>query len=245
MSTLIGQIKLETKLLLRDRRSLFFTLAFPVIMILIFGSVFSEGSWDGIPAINYLLPGIIVMAVMMACMNNNAVKITNDREKGIYRRLSLTPLKRQSLLAGHVFVRYLIMLASTALLIAIGVSVFKAEVGGNYFLFWFVLTVGALVFIALGFVLSSMVKNSNSANALGTAVLFPFMFLGASFWPLEQMPLSLRPVCEALPALHLNTALRVIVVQQAGLSVVWHEFPVMLGWLAACSILAVKFFKWE
>ena len=245
MSTLIGQIKLETKLLLRDRRSLFFTLAFPVIMILIFGSVFSEGSWDGIPAINYLLPGIIVMAVMMACMNNNAVKITNDREKGIYRRLSLTPLKRQTLLAGHVFVRYLIMLASTALLIAIGVGVFKAEVGGNYFLFWFVLTVGALVFIALGFVLSSMVKNSNSANALGTAVLFPFMFLGASFWPLEQMPLSLRPVCEALPALHLNTALRVIVVQQAGLSVVWHEFPVMLGWLAACSILAVKFFKWE
>ena len=101
MSTLIGQIKLETKLLLRDRRSLFFTLAFPVIMILIFGSVFSEGSWDGIPAINYLLPGIIVMAVMMACMNNNAVKITNDREKGIYRRLSLTPLKRQSLLANY------------------------------------------------------------------------------------------------------------------------------------------------
>ena len=76
-------------------------------------------------------------------------------------------------------------------------------------------------------------------------MLFPFMFLGASFWPLEQMPLSLRPLCEALPALHLNTALRVIVVQQAGFGVVWHEFPVMLGWLAACSILAVKFFKWE
>jgi ABC-2 type transport system permease protein len=245
MSTLVVQIRLETNLLLRDKRSLFFTLAFPVIMILIFGSVFSGGSWDGIPAINYLLPGIIVMAVMMACMNNNAVKITNDREKGIYRRLSLTPLKRQTLLAGHVFVRYLIMLASTALLIAIGVGVFKAQVGGNYFLFWFVLTVGALVFIALGFVLSSVVKNSNSANALGTAVLFPFMFLGASFWPLEQMPLSLRPVCEALPALHLNTALRVIVVQQASFSVVWHEFPVMLGWLAGCSILAVKFFKWE
>lgn len=245
MSTLLGQIRLETNLLIRDKRSLFFTLAFPVIMILIFGVVFSGQSWDGIPAINYLLPGIIVMSVMMACMSNNAVKITNDREKGIYRRLSLTPLKRQTLLTGHVFVRYLIMLASTALLIAIGVGAFKAQVGGNYFLFWFVLTVGALVFIALGFVLSSVVKNSNSANALCTAVLFPFMFLGASFWPLEQMPLSLRPVCEALPALHLNTALRVIVVQQAGLGVVWHEFPVMLAWLTGCSILAVKLFKWE
>jgi ABC-2 type transport system permease protein len=245
MSILLRQIRLESNLLIRDKRSLFFTLAFPVIMILIFGAVFSGQSWDGIPAINYLLPGIIVMSVMMACMNNNAVKITNDREKGIYRRLSLTPLKRQTLLAGHVFVRYLIMLVSTALLIAIGVSVFEAQVGGNYLLFWLVLTLGAFVFIALGFVLSSAVKNSNSANALCTAVLFPFMFLGASFWPLDQIPLSLRPLCEALPALHLNTALRVIVVQQASLSVVWHEFPVMLVWLAACSILAVKFFKWE
>ncbi len=245
MSTLIGQIRLETKLLFRDKRSLFFTLAFPVIMILIFGTVFGGQNWGEVPAINYLLPGIIVMALMMACMNNNAVKITNDREKGIYRRLSLTPLRRQTLLAGHIFVRYLIMLASTVLLIAIGVGVFSAQVAGNYFLFWFVLTVGALVFIALGFVLSSVVKNSSSANTLGTAVLFPFMFLGASFWPLEQMPLSLRPLCEALPALHLNTALRMIVVQQASFGVVWHEFPVMLGWLAACSILAVKFFKWE
>lgn len=245
MKTLIAQIRLETNLLFRDKRSLFFTLAFPVIMILIFGAVFSGQKWGGVSAINYLLPGIIVMAIMMACMNNNAVKITNDREKGIYRRLSLTPLKRQTLLAGHVVVRYLIMLASTALLIAIAVGVFKAQVGGNYFLFWLVLTLGALVFIALGFVISSAVKNSNSANTLGTAILFPFMFLGASFWPLEQMPLSLRPLCEALPALHVNTALRIIVVEHAGFVMVWHELPVMLGWLAVCSILAVKFFKWE
>jgi ABC-2 type transport system permease protein len=78
MRTLVGQIRLETKLLFRDKRSLFLTLAFPVIMILIFGSVFSGQNWSGIPAINYLLPGMIVMALMMACMNNNAVKITND-----------------------------------------------------------------------------------------------------------------------------------------------------------------------
>ena len=245
MRTLVGQIRLETKLLFRDKRSLFLTLAFPVIMILIFGSVFSGQNWSGIPAINYLLPGMIVMALMMACMNNNAVKITNDREKGIYRRLSLTPLRRQSLLTGHIFVRYLIVLASTVLLIVIGVGVFGAQVGGNYFLFWFVLTVGALVFIALGFVLTSLVKNANSAMTLAMAVLFPFMFLGGCFWPFDQIPLFLRPLCEALPALHLNNALRLIVVQQAGFGVISHGFPVMLAWLTGCSILAVKLFKWE
>ena len=113
MTTLVGQIKLETKLFLRDKRSLFMTFAFPVIMILIFGSVFSGQTWSGLPAINYLLPGIIVMALMMVTMNNNAVKIAGDREKGIYRRLSLTPLKRQTLLNGQIIVRYLIVIAST------------------------------------------------------------------------------------------------------------------------------------
>jgi len=245
MATLAGQIKLETKLFLRGRQNVFLTLAFPVIMILIFGAVFSGENWSGIPAINYLLPGIIVMALMMASMNNNAIKIVNEREKGVYRRLSLTPLKRQTLLIGDIFVRYLVVLASTALLIAIGVNLFKAHVGGNYFLFWFVLTIGALTFVTLGFVLTTLVKNTNSMMTLGMAVLFPFMFLGGCFWPLDQMPTFLRPLCEALPALHLNNALRMIVMQGAGFNEVWHELPVMLGWLAVCSILAVKLFKWE
>jgi ABC-2 type transport system permease protein len=239
------QIKLETKLLLRDKRTLFTTLAFPVIMILIFGSVFSGQKWSGVPAINYLLPGIIVMALMMACMSNNAVKIASERDKGIFRRLSLTPLKRQTLLFGNIFVRYLVAMVSTALLIAIGVSVFKANVGGNFILFWGVLTFGTLVFVTVGFVLASLAKNANTAMTLGMAVLFPLMFLGGCFWTTDLFPTFLRPVCEALPTLHLNNALRMIAVQGAGLNEIWHEFPVMAGWLVGGSILAVKFFKWE
>jgi ABC-2 type transport system permease protein len=131
------------------------------------------------------------------------------------------------------------------LLIVIGVNLFKAHVGGNYFLFWFVLTIGALTFVTLGFVLTALVKNTNSMMTLGMAVLFPFMFLGGCFWPLDQIPTFLRPLCEALPALHLNNALRMIVMQGAGFTEIWHELPVMLGWLVGCSILAVKLFKWE
>jgi ABC-2 type transport system permease protein len=245
MKTLMGQIRLETKLFLRGKQNLFSTLAFPLIMILIFGSVFSGQTWSGVTAINYLLPGIIVMALMIACMNNNAVKIVNEREKGIYRRLSLTPLKKSSILIGQIFVRYLIVLASTILLIAVAIPVFKAHMGGNYVLFWLVLSIGALVFVTIGFVLTSLVKNTNSTTTLVMAVLFPMMFLGGCFWPSDQIPAFLRPISEALPTFHLNAALRLVAVQGAGFSQVWQEFPVLLGWLAGCSIIAVKFFKWE
>jgi ABC-2 type transport system permease protein len=245
MKTLIGQIRIETKLFLRGRQALFLTLAFPVIMILIFGAVFDGQNWSGIPAIDYLLPGIIGMALMMACMTNNAVSITTDRDKGIYRRLSLTPLKRRTLLTGHVIVRYLVGLASTILLMVIGIAVFKAHVGGNYFLFWLVLTLGALAFVTLGFIISALVKNTQSAQALSMAVLFPLMFLGCCFWPLDVMPSFLRPLCEALPTYRMNTALRVITVEGASFSGIWQDLLVIVGWLVGSSILAVKFFKWE
>jgi ABC-2 type transport system permease protein len=245
MKMLVGQIRIETKLFLRGRQALFLTLAFPVIMILIFGAVFGGQSWSGISAIDYLLPGIIGMALMMACMTNNAVSITTDRDKGIYRRLSLTPLRRQTLLAGHVIVRYLVGLASTILLMVIGIAVFKAHVGGNYLLFWLVLTLGALAFVTMGFIISALAKNTQSAQALSMAVLFPLMFLGCCFWPLDAMPSFLRPLCEALPTFRMNTALRVITVEGAGFNGIWQDLIIIVGWLVACSIVAVRFFKWE
>ena len=139
MNTLIAQINLESKLFLRDKRSLFMTFAFPVIMVFIFGWAFGNQTWSGLPAINYLLPGIIVMALMMVALNNNAVKISGDREKGIYRRLSLTPLKKQTLLMGHIFIRYFIIIVSTLLLIVIGAIFFKTHIVGNALLFLLVL----------------------------------------------------------------------------------------------------------
>jgi ABC-2 type transport system permease protein len=178
-------------------------------------------------------------------MTNNVVSITAERDRGIYRRLSLTPLKRQTLLTGHVIVRYLVALASTILLIVIGVAVFRAHIGGNYFLYWLVLTIAALAFVTLGFVLTIFVKNTQSAQALSMAVLFPLMFLGCCFWPLDAMPNFLRPICEALPTLRMNTALRMIVIQGAGFGGIWQDLLVMLGWVVGCSVIAVKFFKWE
>ena len=245
MKALAGQIKLERKLFLRNRQNLFLTFAFPVLMMLIFGAVFGDQSWGGVSSVNFLLPGIISMSLMMACMNNNAVKIVDERERGIYRRLFLTPLSRSTMLMGSIVIRYFIALAGTLLVIAAGKLVYGAEIGGNRFLFLLVLTVGALTFIVLGFFLTTFAKTTNSMMTLGMVVLFAFMFLGGCFWPADQLPESILPLCRALPSFHLNTAFRMVSIQDARFIDVISELPVVFAWLAASSFLAVKFFKWE
>jgi ABC-2 type transport system permease protein len=245
MKTLASQVKLEFKLFLREKEALFWTLAFPVFMIVLFGLIWKDETWDGIPTIAYILPGVIVMAVMTTCIVSTATGVVEEREKGIFRRLSLTPLKRQTLIGGEIVNRYVIVLAQTIILIAIGIAFFGATIDGNLLLFWGVLTLGAISFLALGFALAALIKNEKSAHPLSMIVFFIMMFLGGCFFPIEQMPEFLRPVCEALPSLHLNDALRMIAVEEVGISEVWREAPILLGWLTGCSVLAVKFFRWE
>jgi len=83
MNMLLGQIKLETKLLIRDRAGLFWTLVFPVFFIVLFGLIYRGETWDDITPIQYILPGIIVMAVMTTCIIATVTSFVEEREKGI------------------------------------------------------------------------------------------------------------------------------------------------------------------
>ena len=134
MKVLVGQMKLESKLFLRDKGGLFWALAFPIFMIVLFGLIYQGEMWGEITPISYLLPGIIVMAVMSTCIVITTSGVVGDREKGIFRRLSLTPLKRQTLIGGQIATRYFVVLIQTVVLIAIGILVFDVTVGGNYYM---------------------------------------------------------------------------------------------------------------
>jgi ABC-2 type transport system permease protein len=245
MNTMVGQLKLETKLWLRQKETVFWTLAFPVFFMLLFGSIWKENTWNNMPAISYLLPGIIVMALMTTCIVATTTGLVEEREKGIFRRLSLTPLKRHTIIGGQIAQRYLVVLLQTALLITIAVSFFEASISGDFLLFWAILTLGAVCFLSIGFALTGLIRSAKSAHPLAMIVFFILMFLGGCFFPLDVMPEFLVPVCKTLPSAQLNESLRLVATGGAGLGEVWQALLIVSGWLVGCSALAVRFFKWE
>jgi ABC-2 type transport system permease protein len=245
MDTLVSQVKLETKLWFRQKETVFWTFAFPVFFMFLFGLIWKDDTWNNMPAINYLLPGIIVMALMTTCIVATATGLVEEREKGIFRRLSLTPLKRHILIGGQITNRYLVVLVQAALLITIGVGFFEARICGNLLLFWAILTLGAICFLSIGFALTGLIKSAKSAHPLAMIIFFILMFLGECFLPLDVMPDFLLPICSALPSAQMSETLRQVAIGGAGLGEVWQELLVPVGWLVGCSVLAVKFFKWE
>lgn len=247
MKILARQVMLETRLFLRRKDDLFWTLAFPLFFIVLFGLIYQDVVWEdlGLRAIEYLLPGIIVMALMTSGIMATASGFVEERERGIYRRLSLTPLKRRTLLGGQLIQRYVVILIQTILLLVVGNLAFDIQISGNLFWSWLVVTLGALCFLSIGFLLTGLIKSARAANGISMIVFFMLMFLGGIYFPNDVMPDFLRTFSNTLPSTNLNDALRAVMIMGLGIEEAWRELLVVGGWFIGSLVVAVRLFRWE
>jgi len=247
MKMLTRQVGLEMRLFLRRKDDLFWTLAFPLFFIVLFGLIYQDMQWEdlGLRAIEYILPGIVVMALMTSGIMATASGFVEERERGIYRRLSLTPLKRHTILGGQLIQRYIVNLVQTALLLTVGVLAFNISIEGNPFYVWLVVTLGALCFLSIGFLLTGLIKTARAANGISMVVFFMFMFLGGVFFPTELMPDFLRAIASALPSTNLNDVFRAVMIMDQGAGEMWRELLISGGWFVGSFVLAVRLFRWE
>src|SRR2546428_532688 len=108
---------------------------------------------------------------------SSAIPLVADRQKLIPKRLSATPLRRWQLVGSNVLMRLLIGVVQTALIVGVGAAVFHVEISGNLIAVAGFALVGAMAFIALGYVIASFAKTEDSANGMVSAVQFPLLFL--------------------------------------------------------------------
>lgn len=247
MTMVMSQAVLETRLFFRRKDTMFWTFIFPVFFMGLFGLIYGGSNWPGmgIRSVDYLLPGIVVMGVMVTGIMYTAVAFVTEREKGIYRRLALTPLSRQSLIGGQSAHNYGIIIVQTLLLVAIGIIGFNIQITGNVPLACLVLMVGAVCFMSIGFALTGLVKTARSATPITQIPYFFFMFLGGIFYPNSMLPKFLGYVANVLPSTHMNDALRLVFYEGAGIGDIWQHLLVLVGWTVACFIISIKFFRWE
>lgn len=236
---------MENKLFVRSLDGLFWTLLFPVFFILLFGLIYGQTIWDDIRAIDYLLPGIIIMALMVTSIVYTTVAFVEDRARGIYRRLSLTPIGKHTIILAQMANRYLLIIAQTALLMIVGTLVFKINLNGHWLLVYLLISLGALCFLSIGMALTGFIKSSASANAIAMIVFFGLMFLGGIFFPVEVMPPVVKHVANALPSTHMADALRAVIIYDSGVGDIWVNVAVAAGWGLGAFLVALKTFRWE
>jgi ABC-2 type transport system permease protein len=199
---------------------------------------------QNISAAAYFVPSILAMALMQLGVFA-AIPLVAQREKLILKRLGATPLSRATLVGSNVVMRLLIALVQSTLIIGIGAALFGVTIVGNIILVAALIALGALTFLAIGYVIASYARTEETANALTSVVQFPLMFLSGIFFPIEFMPDFLQPVAAVMPLTYLGDALRQTMVGGAAYVPLEVDVLVLGGWLAVSFLISARFFRWQ
>jgi ABC-2 type transport system permease protein len=194
--------------------------------------------------IDWLTPGMVGLMVMLVNLVVGATIIL-WRDRGVLKRLAVTPLRPLTLILTQIGARLILSLVQVGLLLAIARLLFGVEVAGSYVDLTLVVAAGTLAMLAFGFVIAAFVPKVESAQAVTSLVGFPMMLLGGSYFAFDDAPAYLRTLIDAMPMTYLNHALREVMLYGGGAEAVANDLLVLMAWMVASLFVATRAFRWE
>ena len=249
----LHQSRYDLLAFVRNRQSQFFTLALPVLFLVIFASVFGgRGDTTQVPggrisASVYYVPGIMTLGIIAACFGNLVASVTAQRERGVPKRRRATPVPAAAVIAGRVLTAVVIAVVMAAVLLGIGWAAYGAHVPGRTALALAVtVAIGAASFCCLGYALTSLIRNEDAAQPVTQALLLPLYFISGVFVAVSILPHWLADVGEIFPVRHLvNALLLAYNPHTTGLGFAGLDLLIVAAWGAAGLLVALRTFSWQ
>ncbi len=190
-------------------------------------------------------PGILAMSLMNSGVIGLATAFVTYRERGILRRIRVTPFPLTSFILARVISQLLVAGLQAVILIGMAWAFFGLHLRGNPLVLLLAIVAGALAFLAIGFAISGIAPNAETAASYANLVTFPMLFLSGIFFSMENAPAWLRPITKVLPLSYLVDALREPMSFGNGLSAIWLDLLALLLTFVIAMAIAVRFFRWD
>lgn len=247
MKSLWKMTWIETKLFLREPVGAFFTLAFPLLLLFLFGSIYGNTPtpmFGGRGTIDISVPAYTAMIIATTSLMGLTITMAAYREQGILRRLRTTPISPLVVLTAQVIVLFLMTTLGMILLVVAGKIVYQMRFEGNALSLFAGFTLSSLSFFALGLVLAGLMPTARTAQVVGMVLLYPMLFLSGAGFPRELLPEAIKKVATFLPLTYVVNLLRGLWVGEAW-SKHWLEVGVLAGILIVGIVISAITFRWE
>lgn len=256
MSLGVWRARIELKSYFRKVDAVVFTFAYPIIMLLIFGTIFK----GDVPGTNVdfrqeFATGIAATGIMNIGFQAMAISIANDRSLGLLKRLRGLPMPKFSYFLGKLLQVLIAGALQTTVLLFVSATLFHLQMPtttGRWLTLIWVFLLGMTACATLGIALSSLPKDGRTASAV---VLPPFLilqFISGVFFPLSQIPTFLQRIAGLFPLKWMCQGLRSVFlpdsfqhVEPAGS---WEHPMVALalaGWTVGALAVALFTFRWK
>ncbi len=236
---LFAQARAETMLQLRRGENLIVTLAIPLGILVFFAKV-DAVSTDFAHPVDFLVPGVLSLAVMAAAMVSLGIATGFERRYGVLKRLGSTPLSRGGLLVAKTATVLALEILQIVLVVVVGVAI-GWHVPAGIIPAVGLLLLGTIAFAGIGMLMAGTLRaEANLAAANGLFLVL--LFLGGMAYPLAKLPTVMQDFAKALPAAALSETVRAVLASQ---SFPAGEFAVLIAWAVGAPLLAARYFRWE
>ena len=200
---------------------------------------------SGTRYIDFLIPGLIAMGIMMSCLWGVSYGIIEKRSKKLLRRMVATPMKKSHFLIALMTVRAGMNLIEGFLLFLFAHLVFNFQLQGSLPAVLVIFIAGNSAFAGISVFISSRTSNTEVGNGLINAVNMPMLVLSGIFFSYHNFPSWAIPYIQKLPLTIMADDMRSVFNEGAGLSdIAFHALVLTLIGLVFFS-LGLKIFKWH
>jgi ABC-2 type transport system permease protein len=238
------------KTLIRTPRAAFFTLVFPLILLVLLDSTNSgtvTATGGKVDFAQYFTPSLAIFGLSFACYTSLVFSIPRAREMGILKRVRSTPLEPRVYIASLIAVALLGGIGSVALMTIVGVAAFGVHLQAHLLPAALVtLLLGGVCLAALGIAVSSFVVRADTAPVVANVTLLPLTFISGVFAPLHGAPQWVTSVAHLFPLSHLVDAFYgTFNPHTTGSGFAWGDLAVLVLWTVIAARVATKRFHWD
>ena len=239
----LAQAAMEVRLTSRRGENLLVTLVIPVVMLVFFASVDVLSVGVGHP-IDFLLPGVLALAVISTSLVNLGIATAYERYYGVLKRLGGSPLPRSGLIAAKMLAVLAVEALQVTLLVTIAAAGFGWTLGpgANVGIAVAALVLGTLAFAGMGLAMAGALR-AETTLALANGLFLVFLLLGGIVLPIDHLPGALEALARVLPASALSDALRIGLGSGAGDAL--EPLALLAIWGVGAAVVAGRTFRWE
>jgi len=251
------RLKVELKEFSRSREQMIFIFAFPLIFMVLFGSMLGGQVLDGtdVTFAQYFLAGMIATGIINTGFQSLALSISIDRDEDALKRLHGTPLPATAYFVGKIAQVLLVSVVQIAALVIVGVAFFGVSLpthASSWATFAWVFLLGTGASTTLGIAVSSLLRNAKAGSAILTPVILFLQFVSGVFFVYSQVPSWLQHIAELFPLKWLAQGMRSVFLPDsftaAEVRLSWEHgtaAAVLAAWFAIGLVVAVRTFRWQ
>jgi ABC-2 type transport system permease protein len=240
MTAFTAQLRAEVTVVRRNGEQLLVTLGIPLLLLGFF-SVVDVLPSDTPEAVDFLVPGILALAIMSTSMVSLGIATGFERSYLVLKRLAATPLGTPRLIAAKTLSVAIIEVVQMVLLLGLGLALGWKATHPNWLLAALGVLLGTLAFAGIGLTLAGTLRGEVNLAAVNGLYLV-FLLLGGVLFPQDQLPGVLQAVGNLLPTAALSEVLRDTLMSSGDSTSSW---LVLAAWAVAAPAAAAKFFRWS